>query len=538
MIKKVLAFDQSADFYAKKAEKYLDEENYIDALVFLRKAVKRDPENAEYLLLISDILTEVGLYDDSNYILMGLCKSQQPEVLEECFFGMGINFMALNDVENARAFFLRCMEISPQGEFSQDVYEFLKALEPEEELLNGVEEDPIVDEDEYGYRIDVSKLTQQMQLNPFDVNLKNKLVILYFLGGEIERALELTQEALKIRPKDVEANCNLAILYYHMGREQESREIAQELLSRNNLDVEEKIKLTMLMVEIKNHQAAFDMMSQVLEYRPYDIKFLFICAVAQANLGQMEQAQEYLMKIIKLEPYNLIAHSFLNLVKKEGGSKKYDYFYKISPEEYKGYLKKIDGYDKMNDTRLAEQFAADEQMRTVLAWALIMGKGDLKVLAASIFCRIPSWEADQWLRYALMRSDIPPQTKNDIAIFMYRYQLRQPYIAYVDQKLVEITVAMDKSDYAQIRELIKMLSSDAIKELCLEILDNFIMENPETKVSNPHGFAAALCYLCAAKLNEPIDRQKVIATFNVKPKAFTYYVGWIRKRSSYFHGVN
>lgn len=532
-----MAFEQSADFYAKKAEKYLDEENYIDALVFLRKAVKKDPENTEYLLLISDILTEVGLYDDSNYILLNLCKTQEQSVLEECFFGMGINFMALNDVENAKAFFLRCMEANPQGEFSQDVYEFLRALEPGEEELEP-EESPIVDEDEQGYKIDITKLTQQMRLNPFDIGLKNKLVILYFLGGELERALELTQEALKIRPKDVEANCNLAILYYNMGRQSESWEIAQELLNRNSLDVEEKIKVAMLMVEIRNHQAAFDMMSQVLEYRPYDIKFLFVCAVALANTGQMEQAQVYLMKIIKLEPYNLIAHSFLNLMKKEGSGRVYDYFYKISTGEYRGYLKKLENYNKLDSEELAERFDADEQMRIVLSWALFMGRADLKVLSASMLCRIQRKDAEQLVRYALMRSDISPQEKNDIAIFMYRYQLKQPYIAYVDQKLVEITVAMDKRDYAQIRELIALISSDTVKELCLEVLDNFIMENPDAKVSNPHGYVAALCYLCAAKLEEPIDRQKVIATFNVKPKAFAYYIGWIRKRSNYFHGID
>lgn len=85
---KVVPFDQNGQFYYKKAKKYMENNNYINALSFYRKAVEKDPENLDYRVDLAEVFTEMGYYEVSSQILFSVL--QKDESKANCYFSWDV----------------------------------------------------------------------------------------------------------------------------------------------------------------------------------------------------------------------------------------------------------------------------------------------------------------------------------------------------------------------------------------------------------------------------------------------------------------
>ena len=81
---KVLSFQQPAEFFVRKAEKHIDAGNFIEALQLYRQVLNTDPHNVEYLLGIAQIYSEMGLYAESNDVLLKIIRYGSAPT--ECLF--------------------------------------------------------------------------------------------------------------------------------------------------------------------------------------------------------------------------------------------------------------------------------------------------------------------------------------------------------------------------------------------------------------------------------------------------------------------
>ena len=73
----VLRFEQKARFHYLKYQKLADRGNYIDALVALRAAAAKDPENTDYQMELAELYTELCCFDESNYIFFSLIAKEK-----------------------------------------------------------------------------------------------------------------------------------------------------------------------------------------------------------------------------------------------------------------------------------------------------------------------------------------------------------------------------------------------------------------------------------------------------------------------------
>ena len=135
---KVVPFEQSGQFYHKKARKYMENNNYINALNFYRKAVEKDPENIEYLLDLSEVFTEMGYFDESNRILFSVLQKDKRRV--DCYFGLGCNFMGLQEFDKAEECFERYLIMDPNGMYWEDAHDLLHVLKSHEYFIDDFEE--------------------------------------------------------------------------------------------------------------------------------------------------------------------------------------------------------------------------------------------------------------------------------------------------------------------------------------------------------------------------------------------------------------
>ena len=84
----ILSFEQTGTFYQRRALRHMDRNNYFEALGYYRKAIEKDPNNIQYRLELAELYTEMGYFDESNQLLLGLLQKSSPEN-PECKFAMG-----------------------------------------------------------------------------------------------------------------------------------------------------------------------------------------------------------------------------------------------------------------------------------------------------------------------------------------------------------------------------------------------------------------------------------------------------------------
>ena len=125
---KVLPFQQKGEFFLRRGMTKLDRNNLLDAIVNYRQALALEPENAEYKLALAEVLTEMNRFEESNRILLTLFEGGT-STISECYFGMGCNFIGMQDYDHARDSFEHYATIDPDGEFADEAYDMLDVLE-------------------------------------------------------------------------------------------------------------------------------------------------------------------------------------------------------------------------------------------------------------------------------------------------------------------------------------------------------------------------------------------------------------------------
>ncbi|MEG2202907.1 MAG: hypothetical protein RRY10_04595, partial [Christensenellaceae bacterium] len=136
---KIIEFERPASFYYEIAVKMTDNLNFLGALPMMRKAIEKDPVNLSYQLELAEILTELTKYEESNSIIFEIME--QSKDMTECYFGLGCNFIGLNEYEKAQESFEKYMEIEPDGEFREDIEDFLGFFDEAVEFENYYIED-------------------------------------------------------------------------------------------------------------------------------------------------------------------------------------------------------------------------------------------------------------------------------------------------------------------------------------------------------------------------------------------------------------
>ena len=129
--------------------------------------------------------------DRSNSVLFELLMRKK-EGRSDCYFGMGCNFLGLNDLEKAQESFEKYLALDPEGEFQEEVEEFLMLFADFEE------------EEEYPIGDAAEQLQQQLAQEGKS----------YLDNCEYQKAAEVLEKVETDNPDLLFAKNNLALSYY------------------------------------------------------------------------------------------------------------------------------------------------------------------------------------------------------------------------------------------------------------------------------------------------------------------------------------
>ena len=202
----VVPFERDIDFYLDLSYKYHQKGCLKTALRYMEKAVELDPSDSFLQFNYAGILAEIGDIEGSSNTLLNIVNNIDPDY-DECYFGLGCNYLQLQKVRKAIKYFEKYAEISPDGDFieeTENLIEMLNMIKDSNNDLNDEELERVYEIEEEGIR-----------------HLEKR---------EYKKALNCFQEVVDKLPNAIPAKNNLSLSYYYLGKYDKAIEIAEEVI--------------------------------------------------------------------------------------------------------------------------------------------------------------------------------------------------------------------------------------------------------------------------------------------------------------------
>lgn len=533
-LKKVLPFEQKGDFFYRKAKKSIENNNYINALNYYRKALEKEPDNIEYSLDLAEVFTEMGYYNESNKILFSILHKSK--TYYECYFGMGCNFLGLQEYEKAEESLEKYLEADGLGLYADEAADLLEILQNQEYYFEIIDE---LDDSKARQLADAAKGKIHLDRGDFKkairllekvvdsdkdlVFARNNLALAYYCVGDLEKAIHMSKEIIEESTINVHANCNLAIFHLEKGDIENSHKYIENVLDIPTEDPDELHKIVVTLCEMRQHERVNKLLKRLIQYKPYDIKILHSMAVSSFNLKLYKKALYYWNKIEKISPGNTISSYYRRLAMdlNKGSTKHMElpYHFQVPYDEIVNRVQKINDIIKSPDRELLSKWKGNRSLYNLLAWGLDINDPFIKIDILDLVASFDDRLAEGFIREYILRGNEDKSTIRHTLALLKQIDAQEPYMAMVDGDILEINVSIDNKyvfddpKYANIPNIaIDCMMTRNIREVEDEIqaiwnqILHYWYSQGIPRIRKPEGWAAAIdLYYC---LNAGISMNK------------------------------
>ncbi len=556
---KILSFNQPAEFFIKKAEKHIDAGNFLEALALYRCVLGMEPENVDYLLSVAQIYSEMGLYAESNDVLLKIAKYGSTPT--ECLFALGCNYMGLKNYELADEAFEQYLAVDPEGEYAEDIDELFDIMDEEdfeeEGSLHDISRRMMYEEayegkqclDSGDYKNAIKHLEKVVRRSDTMYSAMNNLALSYFFEGRKEEAVELSKRVLSSQRLNLHACCNLALFYSDMNDHANAAVNLEKLNGMTDIEPEDMHKVALTYCELGYHQKAYQMFLKIVAFQPYDIRILHFCGLAAYNCAQYAESLSYFVKILKIDPSNSLAQYYKLRAEdaKSGGShKEFEYVYQVQFEEIKRRISYLNECLKQKDGSLKDKWKKDEFFKSIIFWGLHYGDEYIKKIVLEIMSMFSDAKVEDAFRDFLLKSSETDDIKNDIFMYLKKMGAKEPYVAYIKGAIAEVRVGTVSEDLKKLPQRYADALSSFISHARPRYNDEFVTLGVETMLSivtagkddanwvkTPEAFAAALeLRVCETAENIQLPSKRELAeVYGISvPTINKYYAKLIEKK--------
>ncbi len=497
-----------------------------------RKAVDADPDCAEYKIKLAGVLTDMGRYEESNQWLLRLARELKPTP-EECEFGIGYNYLCMQEYELATSALTRFLQHSPYGELAEQAEDMLLFIE--EELRMMAEEEGISEEtaekaeqgkqllDRGKFHQAVSVLEEVLKQAPKLSYAKNNLALAYYMNHEPEKASDLVRQMVKTEPNNVHAVCNLLIFASEKHNWKEEHALLKKLDAMHPDSLDEIYKAALTMAQAGWDESALRFFSQALEERPYDPKTLFCTGIASYNCKQYTRALKCFDTMTMVDDFFAIAPFYRMVAKKaiEGDVryKRLEYYPQLPPAEILQRMTDIRSWSKQTPEQVRSLWENDNHFRDTVRWGLHMMDDHMTQAMAEILGLIGTPDAVEWLREALMIPEMELGLKQYIFGVLKRIGAQEPYVALTPDGLMEARVALIPqlpndlpTTYAEVEQICRTQleeKEEGAMLVALSIWARYVKTlHGEYPPLDAEKMASTLCELAREKVGMKVSKQE------------------------------
>ena len=457
MNRKVVPFERGADFYFGLSFKHIQNGKLKTALRYIEKAVKIKPDDSYMQFNYAGLLAELGHIEHSTRVLLHIINNLDPDY-DECYFGLGCNYLQMQKVKKALEYFEKYLKISPFGEYAEEaehladmLYLIIEAnnnLDDEElEKIYKMEEEAIKFMERREYEKALINLEKVVEKLPNAIPAKNNLSLTYYYVGNINTAINLAKDVLEYEEYNVHANCNLALFYNKLGINnlvERQIKIIKKLYPENE-DYAYKIADTLGC--LSRHKEAYDAYKRLLRMNKKNPQYInlmaiaaFICKKYNEALGLWDRLKDYDEEGYLGDYYYDIAAETKEGIRE---FRPLPYICQLPKEEIGRRIDKVYYFLSLDKYEIKDLLKKDNSLKDVIYF--IMGFDKL-VLRKMIFDKIRKEnliELEDIIRRFILKPDVEKSIKIESVFLLNKIGSKEPYHVLLDDEVRAVSIDSD-----------------------------------------------------------------------------------------------
>lgn len=426
-IPKVVKFDRSAAYLHHRAMLNRRENHTVDALELMRRAVEAQPNNSEYRLDLAELYCEMGCHRQSSRLLLDMLSEQDAPT--ECFYGLALNQLGMNDIQGARQSLSIYRQKDPAGDHSEDVNRLAEELDfytffrrTGSRRLNRAMSiaNRGCDALRAGDAAKACRLFQKsLKMASEQCEMRALYAMALFMTGNESAARAQVERACSAFPPSVRALCVCAQVYHLLDED----EMAAALIDKANEERPGGMELRLLIFasgEMGLHARAAECARLALQETPYDRELLHSRAVALLKSGaDISEAIRCWERILRLDPDDSVA-LYYRAAAGEGrlNVDEIEYGYEVPTDEWNRRVERFREALGTGAEGVHAQWCADADFRRLIRWAAQADDEWLSHAAVSVLATLDDDEARSALRTLMFAPDLPKGVKLQAAVLL------------------------------------------------------------------------------------------------------------------------
>ena len=431
---KVVSFERSPAYVHHRAMMNRRDNNLVDAVELMRRAVEESPENSEYKLDLAELYCEIGCHAQSSRVLLDMLAGENPP--SECYYGLALNQLGMNDVSGALASLRQYSKRDPQGarkeeveRLSEEIGYFTETTRPLNRRLFRAQK--IADRAcEALRREDAARACRLFDRSLGFASEQHEMRALYAMAlamtGNAAAARREAWWASEAYPPSVKALCVSAQVYALLGDADRAEALIRRAESEQPQGQDMRLMLFSL-GEMHMDARVAECARLALQETPYDRVLLHMRAVALKRTGTPDlQVAPFWARILRIDPEDSVAEFYADAASRETlDHYTLDYAYEVPREEYDGRLKALvaelaRGFDAIRQT-----WAEDAWFRRLVRWAIRADEARMGRVAVTVLATVDDAEANSLLRQLMFSAEVAPELKLH-AVLVMKLQGRSP----------------------------------------------------------------------------------------------------------------
>lgn len=549
MNRKVVPFERGADFYFGLSFKHIKNGKLKTALRYIEKAVKIKPDDSYIQFNYAGLLAELGHIEESTRVLLHIVNNLDSDY-DECYFGLGCNYLQMQKIKKALEYFEKYLKISPFGEYAEEaehladmlylIIESNNNIDDEElEKLYKIEEEAIKFMERREYEKALINLEKVVEKLPNAIPAKNNLSLTHYYVGNIGTAISLAKDVLEYEENNVHANCNLALFYNKLGISnlvERQIKIIKKLYPENE-DYAYKIADTLGC--LNRYKEAYAAYKRLLRMNNGNPQYINLMAIAAFNCKKFNEAMNLWGRLKKYDEEGYLGDYYYDIAAetKEGirEFRPLPYICQLPKEEISRRIDRVYHFLSLDKDEIIELLEKDHSLKDTIYY--IMGFDKL-VLRKMIFDKIRKEnliELEDIIRKFILKPDVEKNIKIESIFLLNKIGSKGPYHVLLDDEVRVVSIDSEslledewKDEWEEVknitlRKMENCYDNDEYVKIVEDIWYDFIRSTyPDVpKIVKKEIWAAALEFVYCKFTCKEATQQQLAEKYNVSTSSIS-----------------
>lgn len=424
---KVVSIKRSAAYVHHRALKNMRDNNPVDALELMRRAVEHSPDNREYKLDLAEFYCEMGYHEQSNRILLDMIAGGSAPA--ECYYGLALNRFGRNELEAARRALMIYQKRAGDDEYLADAegltaeIEYMSAMKrPLDRRLGRAARSAAHACDALG-RGETERAIRLFEGSLARNANQPEMRAVYAMALQMARRMDEAAAQARQTISDEAAGARALCIAAQVLQSADCGAEAQRAIRRAAELKPEDENLRLLIYslgEMGLHAEAAEAARLALRDAPHDKALLHARAVALKLSGAADETLlPFWQRILRIDPEDTVARYYLETAQKGALDQiELEYMYEVPAEEFVRRVEVLAEPLTQGLGNAAARCQADAQYRGLLIWAAGSNDLDCARAAMMVLASVDDPASESALRELLYRGSVQHAAKLYATFFL------------------------------------------------------------------------------------------------------------------------